>query len=382
MAIRKRKHPGDSPLPSNDNASPISGEPDPVTQPSGTPEAATPDMSPSRSKRRHPGDARAAETQADGEGAYDSGSPPLSDEERAVFINDVRGGAKEAPRSKLETPPFLKRTLVFLLVVGFGLLGFLILLETVQAIDAILRCPSWIAWPLVALILGLLGYVLVRLGVLLVRLRRLPVINRGGHSDPRDRNASEPRALRLQLLKHLDAIAKQESAAGSLLAHDAHDLIASADDMPINAWLEQYHRKIQEPLVEAAGKDIRNIALAAGVSAVFSPWRLLDTLIAFNASVEAAQCALRRFGIRPDITVTVAFAFDTFLTTFFAAAVDEITEDLAKDLQERLGGEFVGTAVGYLGPKLAQGIGIAYFVRRLGRRMIRRLEPVRLSDRD
>ena len=57
-----------------------------------------------------------------------------------------------------------------------------------------------------------------------------------------------------------------------------------------------------------------------------------------------------------------------------------MTEDLAQDLSERLSGEFGGKALGLLGPKIAQGLGIAYFARRLGRRMIRRLEAVKVMN--
>ena len=260
------------------------------------------------------------------------------------------------------------------------MLLFFFILQIIQTIDAIFGWPPIFAWPLITLIFILISYAAVRLVVLLFHLRTLKKIHRGGHEDPRQRNESERKVLRAELVKHLNIIAKQESETNPSLARDAQRLIEDSGNIPSTAWLERYHRKIQEPLVNAASKDVRKIALAAGVSAALSPWRLLDTLIAFNASVEAAQCALCRFGIRPDSTATTAFAVDTFLTTFFAAAVDEISEDLAKDLQERLGGEFAGNAVGYLGPKLAQGIGIAYFVRRLGRRMIRRLEAVKLSE--
>ncbi len=305
---------------------------------------------------------------------------PLTAEELELFSREADSATRETFTPRLETPPFLKRTLMFLLIGGFGLLLFFFMLETAQAIDAILRRPAWIAWPVVALIFSAIGFVLFRLGVVLLRLRRLPKIRRG-IGDPRKGNATEREALRRELLKQLNVVAKQEAETNSPLAVQAQQLIASADNTPSSAWLEQYSRTIQKALAEAAGRDVRKIALAAGVSAAFSPWRLLDTLIAFNASTEAANCVLRRFGIRPDSFVIVAFAFDTFLTTFFAAAVDEISEDLAKDLQERLGGEFTGNAIGYLGPKLAQGIGIAYFVRRLGRRMIRRLEPVRPIER-
>lgn len=308
-----------------------------------------------------------------------SSRSPLSEEEQEVF-KKPQADVEEATHSPgIDTPPFIKRTLAFLLVVGFGLLGFVILLQTIQAVGTLLLWTPWLAWPLLALISILIGYVIVRLCVVLVRLRKLPRIYCERPADPRNRTTAECLALRDQLVKHLNIIADQKLAASSTLANEAHVLIETANEMPFTAWLQDYIQKIQTPLADAAKRDVRQIALAAGVSAAFSPWRLLDTLIAFNASIEAAQCTLRRFGLRPDNTTTMAFAFDTFLATFFAAAVDEITEDLAKDLQERIGGEFAGNAVGYLGPILTQGIGIAYFVRRLGRRMIHRLETVKLS---
>lgn len=370
---RKRKQPGDTPIPTEDKSPMPTDETTPVVSSAEASKSSAAASSSGRSKPTNPTDTN------DGEATNPTKDrPPLSEEEQEPFDRESKNPVNEAG-PKLETPQFMKRLFASLLGVGFGLLALFFMLQTAQAINAILSWSPWVAWPLVILIFFLIGYVIFRLGVMFYRLRKLLRINRGAAGDPRDRNTSERKALRVELGKHLDVIAKQESEANPTLAQDARKL---KDDVekPSNAWLEQYVRNVQKPLAEAAEQDVRKIALTAGVSAAFSPWRLLDTLIAFNASVEAAQYTLQRFGIHPDGTTTMAFAFDTFLATFFAATVDEISEDLAVDLQEHLGGEFAGNAVGYLGPKLAQGIGIAYFVRRLGRRMIRRLETVKLSE--
>ena len=379
MATRKRPHPGNTPPLSGGDTSSSSSERDTVKQTYETSEETSSNTASPKPKRLHPDNTQTDDIRPQGDEDPFSARPPLSDEEREIFEESGYDNKEEATNKGLDTPPVLKRTLVLLLVVGFGLLGFLILLQSIQAIGTILLWPSWLAWPLLALIFTLISYAILRLCLVFFRLRRLPHIYRDNPVEPGNRSPSECRALRDQLCKHLEIIASQNLGARSSLAEDAHVLIESADEIPFTAWLAEYVNKIQEPLAKAAKQDVRKIAIAAGVSAAFSPWRLLDTLIAFNASVEAAQCTLRRFGIRPDTTATVTFALDTFLATFFAAAVDEITEDLAIDLQERIGGEVAGNAVGYLGPKLAQGIGIAYFVRRLGRRMIRRLETVKLS---
>ncbi|MFP4351935.1 MAG: DUF697 domain-containing protein [Puniceicoccaceae bacterium] len=313
-------------------------------------------------------------------GAATSGStrppPPLDEEELGNRAGEPGGGSPPVPLRKKPASPALKRTFGGVLAAGFGLLVFVLSLELIQTVNLLLGWPPPVGWPVLALIFGLIGYGLVRLGRILISIRRLPLVPR---LDPGElgrlpvRRLEEVRRQLVAQLEHLRAHRGENPRRD--LGGAIERLHRQRESHPAREWILEYDREILVPLGREARERVRRIALSAGASAALSPWRILDAAIAFNAAVQTAHDVLRIHGIRPNQAVAASFAFDTFLNTFLATVVEDVTSDLADSLAAQISAESGASAARILAPKIAEGLTTAVFVRRLGNRMIRRLHP-------
>lgn len=313
-----------------------------------------------------------------GEGeAFASGGgapPPLTEEE----IEQAKAPAAPppAPVRKTSTPAVFRRALAGVLAIGFGLLFFYLALELIQTTNLLLSWPPWAGWPVLALLLSLVGYAVYRLGRILVSFRRLPIVERLEPGELERCPARRKDYVRDQLAAQLRYLREQRAGRDDdPLAEALGRLEAQVPSHPAGAWIRDYDREILAPLGREARDRVRKIALTAGTSAALSPWRILDAVIAFNAATQSAYEVLRIHGIRPDQTVALAFAFDTFLNTFLATVVEDVSSDLADSLTAQISAETGASAAKALAPKVAEALATAVFVRRLGNRMIRRLHP-------
>lgn len=302
--------------------------------------------------------------------------PPMSEAERESGSREADEKAAAVPLRKKPTSPALKRTFGGLLAAGFGLLVFFLSLELIQTVNLLLEWPPVAGWPVIALLFGLIGYGLVRLGRILISIRRLPLVPRlepGELGRLPVRRLEEVRRQLIAQLEHLRAHRERDS--GDQLDRSLERLHRQKESHPVREWILEYDREILSPLGREAREKVRRTALTAGASAALSPWRILDVIIAFNAAVQTAHDVLRIHGIRPNQVVAASFAFDTFLNTFLATVVEDVTSDLADSLTAQVSAESGASAARILAPKIAEGLTTAVFVRRLGNRMIRRLHP-------
>jgi uncharacterized membrane protein YcjF (UPF0283 family) len=300
--------------------------------------------------------------------------PPMTDTEMDIF-KDPDGEIAESTQD-YRPGSIIEKAFIVLLCSGFGILAFFLLLQVIIAVDAILSWPSWIAIPIFILISLVIGYFLLRLIKLILGLRNLPIVAREKRGEPSQWPSEDKIALRMELINHLRFIFKEKLLTDPNQLEEISNLIETADEVPDNDWFNDYKDKVQKPIIETTQKEVWNIALAAGVSAAISPWRLVDTIIALNATLEVASCTLRRFGIRPDKKVVIALAFDSFKSIFFASVSEDMLAEVTREVLERLPETTVGPLIQKIAPRLGQGIGITYFVNRMGRRMIDRLTPI------
>jgi len=299
--------------------------------------------------------------------------PPLSDEELRNAKSEKN--QKPLPLRRSVTPPVLKKTLGGLLAFGFGLLVLFLSLELIQTVNLLIEWPIYAGWPILAGLLGLMGYGIYRLARILIAIREMPVVNRLAPGDLEQLSAGKKNEIRHQLLQQLTFLRKQRKDSEDPLRPILDRLQLEASSHPSGDWIADYDRQILRPLGRQARDRVRKIALTAGASAALSPWRILDAIIAFNAAVQAAFEVLKIHGIRPSQAVAVAFAFDTFLNTFLATVVEDVSSDLIDSLTAQISAETGATATKALAPKIAEGLTTAVFVRRLGNRMIKRLHP-------
>ncbi len=302
--------------------------------------------------------------------------PPLNEAELGNGPREPGDGAARVPLRKKAASPALKRTFGGVLAAGFGLLVFFLSLELIQTVNLLLEWPPVAGWPVIALLFGLIGYGLVRLGRILISIRRLPLVPRlepGELGRLPIRRLDEVRRQLVAQLEHLRAHRDEDSRGD--LDEAIERLHRQKESHPVREWILEYDREILAPLGREARERVRRTALSAGASAALSPWRILDAVIAFNAAVQTAHDVLRIHGIRPNQAVAATFAFDTFLNTFLATVVEDVTSDLADSLAAQISAESGAAAAKILAPKIAEGLTTAVFVRRLGNRMVRRLHP-------
>lgn len=298
--------------------------------------------------------------------------PPLTPEEEARF--QPNAPAASVPLRKPSSPPVLRRAFAGLLGAGFGVLFFYLALELVQTVNLLLSWPPVAGWPILAALFGLIGYAVYRLGRILLGIRRLPLVSRIERGELETASGPRREEMRAQWLAQLRYLRRQRAdRSEDPLAETLARLESEASSHPAGEWIREYHRMVLAPLSREARERVRQIALTAGASAALSPWRILDAIIAFNAAAQAAHDVLRIHGIRPDQSVAVAFAFDTFLNTFLATVVEDVSSDLIDSLTAQISAETGATATKVLAPKIAEALTTAVFVRRLGNRMIRRL---------
>ena len=301
-------------------------------------------------------------------------APPLSEAEvRNIAQPEVKG--PPLPLRKGSTPPVLRRTVGGILAFGFGALILFLSLELIQTINLLLEWPIYAGWPILAVLLGLIGYGIFRLARILISIREMPIVSRLEPGELETLSGRRKEEIRKQLLNQLAYLRKQDAESASALHAELDRLAAEASSHPAGEWIRDYNRAVLEPLGKSGRNRVRKIALTAGASAALSPWRILDAVIAFNAATQAAYDVLKIHGIRPSHSVAFAFAFDTFLNTFLATVVEDVSSDLADSLTAQVSAETGASAAKVLAPKIAEGLTTAVFVRRLGNRMIRRLHP-------
>ena len=300
--------------------------------------------------------------------------PPLSEAE----IRNAHQPAEEKPAIPLKKsgpPPVLKRAFIGALAFGFGLLVFVICLELIQTINLLLEWPIIVGWPVLAILLGLMGYGMFKLLKILTSIREMPVVQRLRPGELGTMPTSKKEEIRKQLLEQLVYLRRQRADSNDPLRGTIERLTAESTSHPAGDWISDYNQQVLRPLGKEARDRVRKIALTAGASAALSPWRILDAVIAFNAATQSAYDVLKIHGIRPGQAVAMAFAFDTFLNTFLATVVEDVSTDLADSLTAQISAETGASAAKVLAPKIAEGLTTAVFVRRLGNRMIKRLHP-------
>jgi len=323
--------------------------------------------------RRHwpmPGEALTSATS----GGSAAGAVPLTD---AEVKNASAATERETPvpLRKSPSPPVLRRAVGGLLGFGFCLLIFYLSLELIQTINLLLEWPIYLGWPILAALLGAIGYGIYRLARILISIREMPVVRRLEPGELDSLPAKEKKEIRLQLMEQMTYLRKQRADPEDPLHPVLDQLASQATSHPAGDWIRDYDRLVLSPLGREGRDKVRKIALTAGASAALSPWRILDAIIAFNAATQAAHEVLKIHGIRPSQAVALAFAFDTFLNTFLATVVEDVSSDLVDSLTAQVSAETGATAAKALAPKIAEGLTTAVFVRRLGNRMIRRLHP-------
>jgi hypothetical protein len=297
--------------------------------------------------------------------------PPLDDDEKELErISQIAG----KPRSGYIVGSAAKKLLFSLIILGFALLAWVVLVDLIFLVSLIVAWPTWAQFTAMVVLLSACAFVFYRVGCAIYRISQSPlmVFNRVRRSS--ELNAAKRDAIRISLLEQLSEIEKYPEGRDAKLLETIGRLKAGSEESGSLGWLRDYRNSVHEKLTITAESRVNQIALLAGSSAALSPWRALDVCIALNACMECASEILKEFGVRPNSAVILKFTFDSLLASFFALNAQQVSEDFAQQASERIASEIGKTVAEKVASKVGEGITVAFFVRRVGRRMIRQMD--------
>lgn len=298
-------------------------------------------------------------------------TPPLNDQE-IDFQTKVAKPLARAKEPGMNTA--LKKLLFMILGGGCLMIGSIVILDFILLLFMVMAWPVWAQWAVGMGFLILVGFLAVRIRKSINRVRRSPVMAFDRSRKAGDLSGDDREHLQKLLELQLSEILKTSEGRPLDLISSSSALLEKSGSMGSGSWLREYKQEIHAPLVKLSTSKVNALSLSAGASAALSPWRALDACIALNASVECATLILKDFGVRPNSFVVLKFAFDAFLATFLALGAQDAAETFASEATEHITSELGKTVASKVMPKIAEGLTIALFVRRVGRRMLKQME--------
>ena len=291
-------------------------------------------------------------------------------------------------------------------------------------IATIASLPVWLSAPAVvglAVLVGLIVYVLFRIAWLYTRLRpnqqiRLPDLEKlRGHGRLRSgvRESSRRqamRAIRARLtpyvrdykVRRLRSLSTTTPvSATKITAKDGPTISVLLTENEIKGldrtlrrliepdrvndsrhWVDVYRTEFQSPLDRAARKRVDQCAKYVAWKTAISPNPLVDTLVTLYWSFQMFRDLCVIYNLRVGAVGTATLLWRVFLGAYIAGRLDELEEhaaDGADAVFDSFGDVFPNLAKDIAGKTLAKGAaGFANYllIRRLGARAIRMLQPL------
>ena len=270
--------------------------------------------------------------------------------------------AAELPAgSKVEVPPARPGRRRAGLVLGFGLLGLLVLQAVILVRDLVTESP-WLGWPMAALLALvassatlLMGRELRDLG----RLRRRAVLRqRAARLVGSELHGEAPVLLRA-VGRELAAPAAAELARYSELASDA---LADGERLVL------FERTVLAPLDRRAYALVLASARDIGLLTALSPLGLLDGLLVLWRTSLLLKTIARLYGMAPGPAASLALIRRCLRNAALAGLADVVTQATL----EHAGASILAT----LSARAGQGAGNALLAAKLGLEAIRETRPL------
>lgn len=167
------------------------------------------------------------------------------------------------------------------------------------------------------------------------------------------------------------------------LARSRDRLAAFAVDS--RSWIAAFREEFQNTLDAAAHKRVSSWSLKAAGCVIASPLPLLDAVLVLTISLRMVKDLAAIYNVRSSRAGTFLLLNRAIVAAFVAGAAEDAAEVAGSMAAEELSGMIgesalnsVGAKVaGVVAPKLGEGAINAFFVRRLGKAVIRLLQPLR-----
>lgn len=282
-----------------------------------------------------------------------------------------------------------------------SVLGLLLVVQGAALIGDIKTLPApfdWIAGVSATFFAAMLGWLILRLGVALFRLRRSPAIRLRGLQALEQRKrwrllASE----RLDEGKHeLGKYLKEYEVDGDTrrrlgvlgMSEDDFSELKEArrslleSDVPISAadWLVKYRSKFQRVLDDTAKRRVRyyvrNVVLGTAVARV----AVIDQAIVLYSSTALVKDLMSIYGLRPEFSQAAVILARSIRNTYLAGLLQEVSEEGATAMLAEIAPEMLGKLGGKITGGVIEGTANALLIRRLGQQTIQLLQPVHPTE--
>jgi uncharacterized membrane protein YcjF (UPF0283 family) len=252
--------------------------------------------------------------------------------------------AGSAPRINVATliqqreiwaPSFLRKPIVyFSSLLLISMMGIWLLSTTIGLIASLATLPGWVAYPLTAILIVLLGIVFYVLGLAIYKycsvpytpqlkleqIRKAQVEGHNAYSTARDYLENHLRAINASD-KGYFSVLKQMDLKEIECDQFEHDLKALLNNRRIEgkAWLHEYQDNIQSVVDGLALRRIRKCATTVGLKTAISPWKAVDLMAVFynNTILVKDLCLLanRRVSNLQSLSILTRVGFNMYVAS-------------------------------------------------------------------
>lgn len=277
----------------------------------------------------------------------------------------------------------------------FGILGFFVATRLLELYATIASLSPWEAWCAILLLGLFVGAILVAGGYFVLayqRLRRNRQVQLDELTALSQRTSSRRQETMESLAAYLEAYGLEDSARAVPINDTTRQELLEAKRqllgewrlrlkrMP-DLWVARYVEAFQNKLDEEASERVAQAATLVAFKTAVSPNPLADTAIVLFWSFKLLGDLCRIYNLRLGAFGTAALLSRVFFVAYVAGRLDEWEEHAEENLEGVLdhlpAPDLAKNIVGRIGAKTGAGLANYFLVRRLGKRAIEMLKPVR-----
>lgn len=296
-----------------------------------------------------------------------------------------------------QIPAGLRSALMWSLIVVAAVLMLLVVGQVTSTLAQLKTLPAWSQWvvsTLLLLISGIILFVVIKLVMVFLKLKKAEQINFAAlqrlHERAVLRNLSkqhtEEAVTKLKSYLHdfpIDS-ATQFIGFGFSLEEYA-DLMKVRTKLLDNSkidsnerWLKYFKANFQYPLDQIAVAHSKEYAKKAALKTAISPLPLLDNAIILTLSLSMVRDLMVLYNLRMSIAGASQILIRSIGQAYIAGEIQDISETLFESLGDMIGeqtGQFTAKGGKILGSKAGEGLANGILLYRLGKATSKLLQP-------
>ena len=314
---------------------------------------------------------------------------------------EVRLRQIDTAKDSFRLPAGLLRITTWIGLTIASVLGLLLVGQGAALISDIKNMPTpldWIAGVSATLFATLLGFLILKLGIALFRLHRIPATRLRGLRKLRvlaqqkrwnkfaSRHFSQIKDDLKQYLygyefddntsRRLGELGLSDEDCGKL-KEARHFLLNQGARFPGDDWLLEYQRRFQRILDDTARRRVNHYAFKVAAGTAVARVAVFDQAIVLYSSVALVKDLMLIYGLRPEFSQVTVILASSIRNTYLAGPMQDISEDGIVAMLEEIVPDL---SVNKLGEKIGASVVEALMNRalilRLGQQTIQLLQPV------